>query len=61
MKLGKPCSRFKETADGVFIVAKVLALLKKEPQASEDRVRNHLEGSGLRNENYLSYSEVLAL
>lgn len=42
IKLGGPRSRCKESLDDVFLVAKVLALLKKEPQASEDRVWHHL-------------------
>lgn len=47
VKLGKPRSRFEELSKDVFFVAKVFALLKNEPQASEDRVWNYLlEGSG---------------
>ena len=51
VKLEKPRSGYKETAEDVFCVAKFLAILKKEPHASEERVRNHLlEGSDLCDE-----------
>lgn len=42
VKLERPRPGYKETAEEVFSVAKFLAVLKKEPYASEDKIRSQL-------------------